>query len=290
MRLPAPCQEHLRPAQVEVARHLSMNSLLRFSCACSLLLAPCAPRAEAATIADKGNFLVAYPKPKGADHLALQKAFKDAKVLEELATGLNETFALPCNITIEFKELGEANAYYDPNTHRISMGYELMEDLETLFTKSSKNEDVVMDHTLNATMFIFFHELGHALIDVYDLPATGKEEDAVDQLSTVILGDSEDAAEGGNDNNQMVLDGAQSFLLLANRDEKALSQMSLWDDHSLSKQRFYNILSLVYGSNPTKYAYLVKRKILPKDRATGSQTEYRRVSKAWTRLLEPYVK
>ena len=267
-----------------------MNPLLRFYPACSLLLLLCAPNARAATIADKGNFLVAYPKPKGADHIALQKAFKDEKVLETLADGLNDTFALPRNITIEFKELGETNAYYDPNTRRISMGYELMDDLEALFSKTSKDEDVVLDRTMNATMFIFFHELGHALIDVYDLPVTGKEEDAVDQLSAFLLSDSDDPKDEGNDNNQMVLDGAQSFLLLAQRDEATLSQMSLWDDHSLSKQRFYNILSLVYGSNPTKYAFLVKRKTLPKDRATGSSEEYRRVSKAWTRLLEPYVK
>ncbi len=248
------------------------------------------PGAHAATIADKGNFLVAYPKPKSADYLVLQKVFKEEKVLETLADGLNDTFALPNNITIAFEELGEANAYYDPNKRRISMGYELMEDLETLFSKTSKNEDVVMDRTLNATMFIFFHELGHALIDVYDLPATGKEEDAVDQLSAFLLCDTDDAKDAGNDNNRMGLDGAQAFLLLANRDETVLSQMTLWDDHSLSKQRFYNILSLVYGSNPTKYAYLVKRKTLPQDRAAGSAEEFGRVSKAWGRLLEPYVK
>lgn len=249
-----------------------------------------APRAGAETIPDKGDFVVAYPMPKKAEYRELQSEFKKDKVLEEVTAGLNSSLALPCNITIEFKELGEANAYYDPNTHHISLGYELLEDLLDLFSKTSKDEDVVMDRALNATVFILFHELGHALIDVYDLPTVGKEEDAVDQLSFFVLSDTDNPNDANNDNNKMVLDGAQAFLLLANRDEKTLDQMSLWDDHSLSKQRFYNILSLVYGSNPKKYGYLVTRKVLPKDRAESSTEEYERVSHAWTKLLQPYIK
>ena len=270
-----------------------MNLSTRFYLSGALLLLGAgvlAPHAQAATIPDKGDFLVAYPMPKNADYKELRNAFKEGKVLESIAEGLNDTFALPTNITIEFKELGEANAYYDPNTRHISIGYELIEDLQELFSKSSKDEDVVLDRTINATMFILIHELGHALINVYDLPAVGKEEDAVDQLSVFILGDNDDPKDANNDNNKMVLDGAGAFLLLAERDEKTLDQMSMWDEHSLSKQRFYNVISLVYGSNPKKFNYLVTRKILPKDRAERSQGEYEQVSHSWSRLLEPYLK
>ncbi|BCM92081.1 hypothetical protein IAD21_03960 [Abditibacteriota bacterium] len=270
-----------------------MSLLNRFVFICSLslfALGTGTSLAQAAPIADKGDFVVAYPQPKKAEYRALQTEFKDGKVLESMAEGLNDAFALPRDITLEFKELGEANAYYDPNTRHISLGYELIEDLRELFAKTSKDEDVVLDRTINATMFILCHELGHALIDVCDLPAVGKEEDAVDQLSFIMLSDSEDPNDKTNDNNKMVLDGAQAFLLLANRDETTLEQMSLWDDHSLSKQRFYNILSLIYGSNPKKYAYMVQRKTLPADRAEGSEEEYARVSRAWGRLLAPYIK
>ena len=31
------------------------------------------------------------------------------------------------------------------------------------------------------------HEMGHALIDLYDLPVLGKEEDAADSVATVFL-------------------------------------------------------------------------------------------------------
>ena len=50
------------------------------------------------------------------------------------------------------------------------------------------------------------HELGHALIHVLDLPTTGREEDAVDQLSTYIL------AYGSEGGESPTLDPALAFL------------------------------------------------------------------------------
>lgn len=34
---------------------------------------------------------------------------------------------------------------------------------------------------------MLFHELGHAFISLYDLPITGREEDAVDQFAAILL-------------------------------------------------------------------------------------------------------
>lgn len=53
----------------------------------------------------------------------------------------------------------------------------------------------------------FYHEVGHALVDVLELPITGKEEDAVDQLSTYVLVEDADGGEVA------ALDGAVAFLL-----------------------------------------------------------------------------
>ena len=40
---------------------------------------------------------------------------------------------------------------------------------------------------LATTAAVFFHEMGHAVTSLYDLPTLGKEEDAADQLSAVLL-------------------------------------------------------------------------------------------------------
>ena len=62
--------------------------------------------------------------------------------------------------------------------------------------------------------------------------------------------------------------------------------------HSLDKQRFYNVICWVYGSNTKKYAELTKGKdpILPEGRAEGCEQEYERITKAWQTLLGPHLK
>lgn len=50
-----------------------------------------------------------------------------------------------------------------------------------------------------AVFFAFLYELGHALVDQLELPVTGKEEDAVDQLAAVIL---DEGAQQGRDREQ----------------------------------------------------------------------------------------
>ena len=59
--------------------------------------------------------------------------------------------------------------------------------------------------TDGAMVVFFFHELGHCLIDVWDLPTTGREEDAVDQLAMFVLLDGTPEGEG------MVLSAATFF-------------------------------------------------------------------------------
>src|SRR5688500_14135049 len=40
---------------------------------------------------------------------------------------------------------------------------------------------------LGNTVFILYHELGHALIDLLNLPVLGREEDAADNLASVMM-------------------------------------------------------------------------------------------------------
>jgi len=63
-----------------------------------------------------------------------------------------------------------------------------------------------------------------------------------------------------------------------------------WGEHSLSEQRFYNILCLVYGSNPEKFNFLVEDGDLPEERAEICPSEYERKVNSWDTLLSPYWK
>ena len=130
---------------------------------------------------------------------------EELKSLRETADALNKAFSLPHDIYIGFDDCEEANAFYDPEKKKVTVCYELAEDLYEAFKGDFKTDEQVEDAVTNATTFVFFHELGHALVDAYDLPITGREEDAVDQLSVLLL------ADGSEEGEQMVLDAAVSF-------------------------------------------------------------------------------
>jgi hypothetical protein len=64
--------------------------------------------------------------------------------------------------------------------------------------------------------------------------------------------------------------------------------MVFWDEHSFSKTRLYDMMCLVYGSNPAGNAGMVGPDKLPEQRAVRCETEYKRAEHAWFKLLDPY--
>ena len=139
---------------------------------------------------------------------------------------------------------------------------------------AAKTDDVVG--------FVMLHEMGHALVDQLNIPITGREEDSVDNLATVIL------VEGlGADGGDVALDFADFFALLQ-KDPAQLQAVDFWDEHSLDAQRADEIVCWVYGSDPAKYAYL--KKLMPASRAAGCPAEFKQKLDAWTQLLRPHVR
>lgn len=228
---------------------------------------------------DTGDFKIGFAPEKGKKQK--QKIDPDMqKSLQGLADGLNQTFSLPTDVYIAVGECGESNAFYSSEKKQLLMCYELYAELDELFKSEYPKEAERDEAVAGAFVFVFFHELGHALIDVYDLPITGKEEDAVDQLSTWILTD------GTDDGEATAINGAIAFALLGDDENK----LSFWDEHSLNQQRFYNTICLVYGNNPKKYDEFVKNGTLPKNRAGRCAGEYAQINRAWSKLLAPFVK
>lgn len=264
-----------------------------------LCLAACGPVAEApeaeeaaetaeapagAEAEDRGDLKVVYAKIENPDYQEIETLLQEVRLLEDTVAELNTVFALPADVPVVLRECGEVNAFYDPNTREISLCYEMVEDLMAMFMAEDQTDEeaeAAGAAVAGATIFAFYHELGHALIDLYDLPVTGREEDAVDQLATMIL------LEGGEEGEAAALDGASSFL---SEEEQELDDLAFWDEHSLDDQRFYNIVCWSYGKNPEGFQDLVDDGTLPEERAEQCPAEYERMSRSWSQLLEPHVK
>lgn len=240
---------------------------------------------------DKGDFKVIYSPITKRDYLQYETWFKESKLFDEAAAGLNQDFNLPFDITINVTECSEENAVYNPNTKQIVVCYELIHRFNLLYSeyysKHDESGEQLTRDILSSTFFTFYHEVGHALIDAYDLPVTGREEDAADQLSVLIL------SLVGDDGEDLVLRAAEGFGLMGEQIEE-LEDMTFWDEHPLDQQRLSNFACWIYGKNPNGHKNLITDKsillYLPKERAIRCQSEYSQIYTSWNTLLTPYAK
>jgi hypothetical protein len=231
-------------------------------------------------LAAAAEFVALEPELKSKEFREISDSLEQEGLLEEFAKALNEIVEVPVELGLRFSECEEPNAYYDPEEKVVSVCFELLMHYYETLAGEFETEDALDDGVVGAFMFVFFHEVGHALVDVLELPVTGREEDAVDQLSTwlLITGEVEDA----------VVNGALSFEVSA-RDSDEVTDDQFADEHSLDEQRVYNILCWLYGSDTEGYEQIVDDP-LPAARAERCEAEYRQLDRSWTKLLEDHVK
>ena len=231
---------------------------------------------------DNGDLRLRYqPRKKSTAATENHAVGSNPQAIEKLIADLNQRLKLPFDISVVFRDCESPDAFYDPETHEINLCYQLIDDYYDLFGIKLKDKRKLDEAVKAATVATFFHELGHALVDAWKIPITGREEDAVDQLSTLVL---IEATENGE---QMALEGALSFKLYA---DLASGKKIYWDEHSLDEQRFFDTICLVYGHDDEKYDYLVTNGTLPDERAAGCPEDYARVNRSWHQLLAPYLK
>jgi hypothetical protein len=230
-----------------------------------------------------------YVPVKKSEHMHLEKMLKDSKLFDRMIADTNQELIFPIEVPVNFVEceaIGEkdpTNAFYDPEKHDITMCYELMAKSEELFRDDEASASELSEAVLGSMAWTFYHEMGHALIDIFKIPLTGKNEDAADQVSTYIL------LKAGEEGEKAALSGAEDFYREASED-KDLDDIDLADSHSLDKQRFYNIICWVYGTDEEKYSYLLKDMPELKDRAESCQEEFEKMNESWAKLLAPHTR
>lgn len=237
---------------------------------------------QQAPFQDKGDFKVVYEWAEHPVAIKLEDIFKRTKFFESLADALNENLILPQDVPIILTECGIPNAFYNREKKTITMCYELMGVLMQSFVPVAKTEKELGEGVLYTTGYVFLHELGHALIDIYKLPVTGREEDVADQIATFIF------AEGGASGESIILNAALWFLQISKN--KELSESAFADEHSLDVQRFFNLACWVFGKSPSRNVHLVARGIIPEARARKCESEYQQLSTSLDKLLSPYIK
>ncbi|WP_420862698.1 DUF4344 domain-containing metallopeptidase [Algirhabdus cladophorae] len=131
------------------------------------------------------------------------------------------------------------------------------------------------------TLGIFYHEMGHALIDILGLPIFGQEEDAADVLSVFMIDGfyDEEAAVS------LAYDTAFGFQAEA----EDMGEPAYWDVHGPDLQRYYNLVCLFYGANPDERDDVAEDLGLPEERADYCPEEYDQAAGSWGAVLDELV-
>ncbi|MEN8934713.1 MAG: DUF4344 domain-containing metallopeptidase [Planktotalea arctica] len=132
------------------------------------------------------------------------------------------------------------------------------------------------DFTENNLLAIFYHELGHAVIDQMQVSIFGQEEDAADALSILLI----DALYDNERAEAMAYDSAALFLA------ESQSTPAFWDTHGPDAQRFYNTVCLFYGANPDAREAFAQEFDLPVERAETCEDEYALAVDSWNAVLD----
>lgn len=238
-------------------------------------------KSDAFKKADAGDFIVEHSATKNPRYEEIERQIKEEKLLEKAADKLNRSLILPHDILLQTKDCGAVNAFYSADERAVTVCYELMRHFYEVFRRDGLDGEKAYGKMFDAVRFAFLHEIGHALIDVYNLPISGSEEDAADRCSAFI-----NLTELGADGADAVFAAAEAFSIESKNG--ARDKRNPAGEHLLEEQRFYNSICLLYGSDAEKYAYMLEENYLPRERAEHCQREYERTVNSWSSLLAPW--
>jgi len=240
--------------------------------------------AQASPPLSTNQIRVLYAQPTDAKHQPTYEALQDRRVLETLRSMLNP-LRLPRELTLELKSCGgKVDAYYWAATATVC--YEYVELIQQHAPKVGTPGGLTRaDSIVGAIVDTILHEVGHAVIDMLEVPVFGREEDAADFFSVYVLTQflREDASRLFQGVGFMMASEAKAAL------EKPQNAKSYAGPHGMAAQRYYNLLCMAYGSDPATFGDAVLRGGLPSWRAEGCAEEFAMLKRAFQKLIMPYV-
>ncbi len=233
---------------------------------------------SANTIAD---VKLTLEKPSNKYEKVIYERLETSPTIETAISFLNNTFDTKHDITLKFGSYDKI--WYQQNI--IEIPYFFIHNIRERYSRTRfPNKSSTTDQfTGNTLLHVIFHEFAHAIIEQYDLPIVGKEEDAADNFADVLLLDFFDV---GAD----IVTSAADLFLMNSMATEYFTKADFWKDHSLDKQRYFARLCNIYGSNPDKHEAVKKRAGFSDGRAGRCVVQYHETRRSWLRLLQPSLK
>jgi hypothetical protein len=231
--------------------------------------------------ANPDSVRIEYLEPKNQTQQPILKRLKEKRVLETLQELLS-AFALPRPLVLRTKDCdGVSNAWYEDNV--VTMCYEFVAEVVVRAPLKTTDAGVTREDVIIGTLVqVLLHETGHALFELLEVPIFGREEDAADFFAAYLILQMhpEDA--------RRIIDGVTQVLWNQSTQQK-LDRDAFSNTHGLPAQRFFNLICLAYGHHPWYYADIVKKGLLPEERAESCKAEYGQVTRAMDKLISPHI-
>ena len=196
---------------------------------------------------------------------------------------------LPEMLTIKTTQCGVMNAWYRRDNSRptVTLCYELLKTISESGPKPS-DPDMPTDAVIGQAVWLALHEVGHAVFDIFNVPIFGHQEDAADNFATFVM------LQMGKDQAKRLINGAawawRAYVADYRTNPVVQEQLAGFaSNHGQPQERFYNLMCLAYGADPTTFADLTKDGFLPPNRAPDCKYEYKTLVDAFDQEIEPHV-
>lgn len=93
---------------------------------------------------------------------------------------------LPETVVITYRDCGVANAFYRPSDRTITICSELDNAQYNILLDIGFEKNDAFIQSDFSTAFVIDHEIGHALVDILDIPVAGNSESTADAIATVL--------------------------------------------------------------------------------------------------------
>lgn len=218
-----------------------------------------------------GRFVLSFDENRIMKLRAVSEQLKTAGDAERAVDRLNKRVRMPEDVDIVVRSCKDGSLY-DPQKLEIQVCLEEIVEARELMSDDPPRERKVTERGI--LVDTINHEGAHALLDVYDLAFTGRQEDVADQFSSYMS--MRRGAEGLDD----LESAAYGYELLAHAYEHSSS-----DEHASDAQRAINYQCYVYGAAKRNSKHLIAKDGLTKDRAEFCWEEWQDLRDGWHRLL-----
>lgn len=134
----------------------------------------------------------------------------------------------------------------------------------------------------DALLSVFYHELGHALIEILQPPVLGLEEDAADILSALMINELWD-----EESSEVKLRAAAGLWAASAAEWAAAGESpAYYGVHSPDERRYYTYVCLWYGASPETREGVAIDLGLPEERAVSCPSEFELANDSWGPYLD----